>query len=85
MYLWNAATGDIVQLCQTATPDCYVGSVAWIKEGNYVALGDSNGVVQVGATVSVNKLYHGDFKVLGQNCLKLKLSTFGVHEMFIDH
>ena len=50
MYLWNAATGDIVQLCQTETPDCYISSVAWIKEGNYIALGDSNGVVQVGAT-----------------------------------
>ena len=47
MYLWNAATGDIVQLCQS---DCYVGSVAWIKEGNYLAIGDSNGVVQVGAS-----------------------------------
>lgn len=47
VYLWNAATGDIVQLCQTATPDAYVGSVAWIKEGNYIALGDSDGVVQL--------------------------------------
>lgn len=47
VYLWNAATGDIVQLCQTSTPDCYIGSLAWIKEGNYIALGDSNGVVQL--------------------------------------
>ena len=41
-------SGDIVQLCQTVTPECYIGSVAWIKEGNYIALGDSDGVVQVG-------------------------------------
>lgn len=47
VYLWNAASGDIVQLCQTETPDCYVGAVSWIKEGNYIALGDSNGAVQV--------------------------------------
>ena len=47
MYLWNASSGDIVQLCQTGSPDCYVGSVAWIKEGNYLAVGDSNGTVQV--------------------------------------
>ena len=40
-------SGDIVQLCQTVTPECYIGSVAWIKEGNYIALGDSDGVVQV--------------------------------------
>ena len=48
VYLWNAVSGDIVQLCQTVTPECYIGSVAWIKEGNYIALGDSDGVVQVG-------------------------------------
>jgi len=48
VYLWNAATGNIVQLCQTSTPECYIGSLAWIKEGNYIALGDSDGVVQVG-------------------------------------
>lgn len=48
MYLWNAATGDIVQLCQN---DSYIGSVAWIKEGNYLATGDSSGVVQVGASL----------------------------------
>ena len=41
-------SGDIVQLCQTVTPECYIGSVAWIKEGNYIALGDSDGMVQVG-------------------------------------
>ncbi|KAK2569872.1 Cell division cycle protein 20-like protein [Acropora cervicornis] len=47
VYLWNAATGNIVQLCQTSTPECYIGSLAWIKEGNYIALGDSDGVVQL--------------------------------------
>ena len=47
VYLWNAASGDIVQLCQTESPDCYIGVVSWIKEGNYIALGDSNGAVQV--------------------------------------
>ena len=57
VYLWNATTGDIVQLCQTATPDAYVGSVAWIKEGNYIALGDSDGVVQV-STAPLKGLCH---------------------------
>lgn len=47
VYLWNAASGDIVQLCQTESPDCYIGAVSWIKEGNYIALGDSNGAVQL--------------------------------------
>lgn len=47
VYLWNAASRDIVQLCQTETPDCYIGAVSWIKEGNFIALGDSSGTVQL--------------------------------------
>lgn len=45
--MWNAASRDIVQLCQTETPDCYIGAVSWIKEGNFIALGDSSGTVQL--------------------------------------
>ena len=54
-------SGDIVQLCQTVTPECYIGSVAWIKEGNYIALGDSDGVVQVGVFIIIisEHLNHG--------------------------
>jgi len=47
VYLWNAASGDIVQLCQMDTTDIYVSSVSWIKEGNYLAVGTSDGAVQV--------------------------------------
>ena len=64
MYLWNAATGDILQLCQTTTPDCYIGSVAWIKEGNFVALGDSNGVVQVGHALLCMSLLSSSLSLL---------------------
>ena len=51
MYLWNASTGDIQQLFQMEGPEEYAGSVAWIKEGNYLAVGGSNGDVQVGVVV----------------------------------
>lgn len=47
VYLWNARTGSIEQLCQMDSSECYVGSVSWIKEGNYLAIGDSDGAVQV--------------------------------------
>ena len=47
MYLWNASSGDIVQLCQMEPSDCYVSSVSWIKEGNILAVGNSEGAVQV--------------------------------------
>ena len=33
-------------------PEEYAGSVAWIKEGNYLAVGGSNGDVQVGLSSS---------------------------------
>ncbi|CAH3027422.1 unnamed protein product [Porites evermanni] len=56
VYLWNAVSGDIVQLCQTVTPECYIGSVSWIKEGNYIALGDSDGVVQLWDVEAQKKL-----------------------------
>lgn len=48
VYLWNVVIGDIVQFCQILIFDCYIGFLVWIKEGNYIVLGDSNGVVQVG-------------------------------------
>lgn len=47
VYLWHAGTGDIQQLCQMDNTDCFVGSVSWIKEGNYLAIGDSDGTVQL--------------------------------------
>lgn len=47
VYLWNAGTGDILQLLQMEQPGEYISSVAWIKEGNYLAVGTSNAEVQV--------------------------------------
>ncbi|XP_076440566.1 cell division cycle protein 20 homolog [Babylonia areolata] len=47
VYLWNASSGEIQQLMQMEGPEEYIGSVSWIKEGNYLAIGTSNGDVQV--------------------------------------
>lgn len=47
VYIWDAGTGSIQQLCQMDSPECYVGSVSWIKEGRYLGIGDSDGSVQV--------------------------------------
>lgn len=47
VYLWSASSGDILQLLQMEQPGDYVSSVAWIKEGNYLAVGTSNAEVQV--------------------------------------
>lgn len=47
MYLWSASSGDILQLLQMEQPGDYISSVAWIKEGNYLAVGTSSAEVQV--------------------------------------
>ncbi|XP_029474500.1 cell division cycle protein 20 homolog [Rhinatrema bivittatum] len=47
VYLWNAASGDIVMLLQMEQPEEYISSVSWIKEGNYLAVGTSNNEVQL--------------------------------------
>jgi cell division cycle protein 20 (cofactor of APC complex) len=38
VYLWNAGSGDILQLLQMEQPGDHISSVAWIKEGNYLAV-----------------------------------------------
>lgn len=53
VYLWNASTGDILQLLQMEQPGDYISSVAWIKEGNYLAVGTSNAEVQVRLQVAL--------------------------------
>jgi len=47
MYLWNAASGEIHQLCQLEGYDEYVTSVKWTEDGAYLALGSSSGDVQL--------------------------------------
>ena len=56
VYLWSASTGDILQLLQMEQPGDYISSVAWIKEGNYLAVGTSRAEVQV-RLVLVLQLY----------------------------
>lgn len=47
VYIWNAADGSIVQLCQREDEEQYVSSVAWIAQGNVLAVGDSTGTTQL--------------------------------------
>ena len=47
LYLWNAGTGDIQQLLEMFEPGEYISSVAWVKEGNVLAVGNSKAEVQV--------------------------------------
>jgi cell division cycle protein 20 (cofactor of APC complex) len=47
VYIWNAADGSIVQLSQREGEEDYVSSVAWVHQGNVLAVGDSTGTVQL--------------------------------------
>ena len=53
LYIWNAADGSIVELFskssqnEEAGNDDYISSVSWIKEGNILAVGDSQGAIQL--------------------------------------
>ena len=55
IYLWNAATGEIVQLCQLEAEDEVVTSVKWAREGSYLAVGSSTGAVQLWDVASMKR------------------------------
>ena len=47
VYIWNAADGSIIQLCQQEQEEDYVSAVSWMTAGNVLAVGDSQGQVQL--------------------------------------
>lgn len=48
VYLWNAGSGDIQQLCQPREDtDDIVTSVAWAADGKHIAVGTSGAEVQI--------------------------------------
>lgn len=53
LYLWNAGTGQITQLTEMEGPEAYISSVSWVKEGNFLAVGTSEGAIEV-SIISAN-------------------------------
>jgi WD40 repeat protein len=47
VYLWNASTGNIDELCTTPEESDHITSVSWVQDGNYVAVGTNNSEVQI--------------------------------------
>jgi len=60
LYIWNAVSGSITELFDKSKDPSssnaqnqeggigdYISSVSWVKEGNIVAVGDNNGVVEL--------------------------------------
>ncbi|KAI8325026.1 WD40 repeat-like protein [Martensiomyces pterosporus] len=55
VYLWNASTGDVSSLCQLEG-EAYVASVKWTADGSYLAVGTSEGDVQIWDSESQSKI-----------------------------
>jgi cell division cycle protein 20 (cofactor of APC complex) len=49
VYLWNAESGDIQELCTfDPSPNAYISSVSWVQEGGaHIAVGTSTGKTQL--------------------------------------
>jgi len=47
LFVWNAADGQIEELYCKESEEDYISCVAWVTEGNYLAVGDSNGTVDL--------------------------------------
>ena len=60
VYLWNAAEGGVSQLVQLPDEDNYVSSVSWAETGKYLAIGVSNGDIQVGTNYNSQQMYIGN-------------------------
>ena len=47
MYLWNASTGSISELCSQEADGDYISSVSWLNDGVHVAIGTASAQVQI--------------------------------------
>jgi cell division cycle 20, cofactor of APC complex len=47
VFLWNASSGVISELCSMAAEDAYISSVSWAEDGTYLAVGTSDARVQI--------------------------------------
>lgn len=56
VYLWNATSGDIQQLMEMENSTDYVSSLAWMNEGNHLAVGTSTSEVQLWDVSKMKKL-----------------------------
>ncbi|OSX75027.1 hypothetical protein BU14_0258s0032 [Porphyra umbilicalis] len=57
VYLWNASSGTIEELCRASSgADDYVTSLSWIADGNYLAVGTNSKEVQIWDTDKLARL-----------------------------
>ncbi|OMH81595.1 WD repeat-containing protein slp1 [Zancudomyces culisetae] len=47
VYLWDASSGEVTSLCETSGPSNTVCSLQWTNDGEYLAVGNSEGVIEL--------------------------------------
>lgn len=56
VYLWNAKSGDITELCSLEGEQDYVSSVSWTASGTHLAVGTAEGATQFWDTSALTML-----------------------------
>jgi WD40 repeat protein len=65
VYLWNAGTGAVEELCSCPNEGDYICSVAWSADGAFVALGTSDSKVQIWDAARTKQVASQSLDVLG--------------------
>jgi len=90
VYLWNAGSGDIQELCTLdSAPDAHVSSVKWVQEGgSHLAIGTHDGTTQLWDVEACKKLRSMDGhseRVSALSWNKHILSTGGRDSIVVNH
>eukprot|EP00730_Choanoeca_flexa_P011517 TRINITY_DN26978_c0_g1_i1.p1 TRINITY_DN26978_c0_g1~~TRINITY_DN26978_c0_g1_i1.p1 ORF type:complete len:446 (+),score=139.86 TRINITY_DN26978_c0_g1_i1:76-1413(+) len=56
VYLWNASTGETMELCHTSTPGDYISSVRWAGDGTHIAVSTADAKMQIWDATTQSKL-----------------------------
>lgn len=90
VYLWNASSGDIQELCTyDRSEESYISSVSWVQQGGgHIALGTSDGTVELWDVHAGKKLRtmdgHGD-RVGALSWNQHILSSGGRDSVVVNH
>eukprot|EP00049_Salpingoeca_infusionum_P001851 m.51523 g.51523 ORF g.51523 m.51523 type:complete len:467 (+) comp11241_c1_seq1:205-1605(+) len=56
VYLWDASSGSITELCSVGNPGDYISSVSWAADGTHLAVGTHDSAVQIWDVTAQRKL-----------------------------
>lgn len=86
VYVWNASTGLVGLLCETAGK--LVSSLRWSEDGSYISIGKDDGTIEIWDIETNSRLrtiYNGSVSRVASHCWLLHLLTLGSKEGTIYH